>query len=144
MFVFIVLVTFSNGMSLRGSWAQGNANKKIYKATFFFIDYLLCRRWCYFLKNMQAYDVLGLYYGLGRTFFNPASVWNRLNIFTVWLYINTPSLNLVETLFNNIQTKVFSRFDEIREATKNYTIQATPEDRSSVLQQVLFFARQVF
>lgn len=24
--------------------------------------------------NMQAYDVLGLYYGLGRTFFNPASV----------------------------------------------------------------------
>ncbi|CAF1716941.1 unnamed protein product [Brassica oleracea] len=53
----------------------------------------------------KAYDVLGLYYGLGRTFFNPAS------------------------------TKVFSRFDEIREATKNYTIQATPEDRSSVLQQ---------
>jgi len=24
---------------------------------------------------MQAYDVLGLYFGLGRTFFNPASVW---------------------------------------------------------------------
>ncbi|KAG7539354.1 Peroxiredoxin-like 2A/B/C [Arabidopsis suecica] len=53
----------------------------------------------------KAYDVLGLYYGLGRTFFNPAS------------------------------TKVFSRFNEIREATKNYTIEATPEDRSSVLQQ---------
>ncbi|XP_010463664.1 PREDICTED: thioredoxin-like protein AAED1, chloroplastic [Camelina sativa] len=53
----------------------------------------------------KAYDVLGLYYGLGRTFFNPAS------------------------------KKVFSRFKEIREATKNYTIKATPEDRSSVLQQ---------
>ncbi|XP_010484433.1 PREDICTED: thioredoxin-like protein AAED1, chloroplastic isoform X2 [Camelina sativa] len=53
----------------------------------------------------RAYDVLGLYYGLGRTFFNPAS------------------------------KKVFSRFKEIREATKNYTIEATPEDRSSVLQQ---------
>ncbi|VVB18170.1 unnamed protein product [Arabis nemorensis] len=53
----------------------------------------------------KAYDVLGLYYGLGRTFFNPASA------------------------------KVFSRFKELREATKNYTIQATPEDRSSVLQQ---------
>ncbi|CAN8264198.1 unnamed protein product [Cochlearia groenlandica] len=53
----------------------------------------------------KAYDVLGLYYGLGRTFFNPAS------------------------------TKVFSRFDKIREAAKNYTIKATPEDRSSVLQQ---------
>ncbi|ESQ31266.1 hypothetical protein EUTSA_v10004770mg [Eutrema salsugineum] len=53
----------------------------------------------------KAYDVLGLYYGLGRTFFNPASA------------------------------KVFSRFDELREATKNYTIKATPEDRSSVLQQ---------
>lgn len=23
---------------------------------------------------VQAYDVLGLYYGFGRTFFNPASV----------------------------------------------------------------------
>ncbi|CAH2043279.1 unnamed protein product [Thlaspi arvense] len=53
----------------------------------------------------KAYDVLGLYYGLGRTFFNPASA------------------------------SVFSRFDKLREATKNYTIQATPEDRSSVLQQ---------
>lgn len=32
-------------------------------------------KWCLFcLLNMQAYDVLGLYYGLGRTFFNPASV----------------------------------------------------------------------
>ncbi|CAA7059870.1 unnamed protein product [Microthlaspi erraticum] len=54
---------------------------------------------------LPAYDVLGLYYGLGRTFFNPASA------------------------------KVFSRFDELRAATKNYTIEATPEDRSSVLQQ---------
>ncbi|KAG2316910.1 hypothetical protein Bca4012_067810 [Brassica carinata] len=53
----------------------------------------------------KAYDVLGLYYGLGRTFFNPAS------------------------------KKIFSRFDELREATKNYTVKATPEDRSSVLQQ---------
>ncbi|XP_010559294.1 PREDICTED: prostamide/prostaglandin F synthase [Tarenaya hassleriana] len=53
----------------------------------------------------KAYDVLGLYYGFGRTFFNPASA------------------------------KVFSRFNELREATKNYTIEATPEDRSSVLQQ---------
>ncbi|CAE6228399.1 unnamed protein product [Arabidopsis arenosa] len=54
---------------------------------------------------LEAYDVLGLYYGLGRTFFNPASA------------------------------KVFSRFNELKEATKNYTISATPEDRSSVLQQ---------
>lgn len=55
--------------------------------------------------DRRAYDVLGLYYGLGRTFFNPAS------------------------------TKVFSRFKELREANKNYTIAATPDDRSSVLQQ---------
>ncbi|KAI4381024.1 hypothetical protein MLD38_007142 [Melastoma candidum] len=53
----------------------------------------------------KAYDVLGLYFGLGRTFFNPAS------------------------------TKVFSRFDAIQKALKNYTISATPDDRSSVLQQ---------
>ncbi|TMX01383.1 hypothetical protein EJD97_024595 [Solanum chilense] len=55
--------------------------------------------------DRKAYDVLGLYYGVGRTFFNPASA------------------------------KVLSRFNELREATKNYTIEATPDDRSGVLQQ---------
>ncbi|KAG2724092.1 hypothetical protein I3760_01G001600 [Carya illinoinensis] len=55
--------------------------------------------------DRKAYDVLGLYYGLGRTFFNPASV------------------------------KVFSRFESLQKAVKNYTIEATPDDRSSVLQQ---------
>ncbi|CAL4927103.1 unnamed protein product [Urochloa decumbens] len=53
----------------------------------------------------KAYDLLGLYFGLGRTFFNPASV------------------------------KVFSRFDSLKEAVKNYTIEATPDDRAGVLQQ---------
>ncbi|CAK9184126.1 unnamed protein product [Ilex paraguariensis] len=55
--------------------------------------------------DRKAYDVLGLYYGFGRTFFNPASA------------------------------KVFSRFDALQQALKNYTIEATPDDRSSVLQQ---------
>ncbi|XP_023519132.1 prostamide/prostaglandin F synthase [Cucurbita pepo subsp. pepo] len=57
--------------------------------------------------DRKAYDLLGLYYGFGRTFFNPAS------------------------------TKVFSksRFSTLREAMKNYTLEATPDDRSSVLQQ---------
>ncbi|XP_040988141.1 prostamide/prostaglandin F synthase [Juglans microcarpa x Juglans regia] len=55
--------------------------------------------------DRKAYDVLGLYYGLGRTFFNPASA------------------------------KVFSRFESLQKAVKNYTIEATPDDRSSVLQQ---------
>ncbi|KAF9601480.1 hypothetical protein IFM89_020247 [Coptis chinensis] len=55
--------------------------------------------------DRKAYDVLGLYYGFGRTFFNPASA------------------------------KVLSRFNTLREAVKNYTIEATPDDRSSVLQQ---------
>ncbi|XP_050207255.1 thioredoxin-like protein AAED1, chloroplastic [Mercurialis annua] len=55
--------------------------------------------------DRKAYDVLGLYYGFGRTFFNPASV------------------------------KVFSRFNSLRQAFKNYTIGATPDDRSGVLQQ---------
>ncbi|KAL9262957.1 Thioredoxin-like protein [Drosera capensis] len=53
----------------------------------------------------KAYDVLGLYYGIGRTFFNPASL------------------------------KVFSRRDSLKKAAKNYTIDATPADRSGVLQQ---------
>ncbi|GAB2225562.1 hypothetical protein Droror1_Dr00006359 [Drosera rotundifolia] len=53
----------------------------------------------------KAYDVLGLYYGIGRTFFNPASL------------------------------KVFSRKDSLKKAAKNYTIDATPADRSGVLQQ---------
>ncbi|KAJ0967708.1 hypothetical protein J5N97_024625 [Dioscorea zingiberensis] len=55
--------------------------------------------------NRKAYDVLGLYYGLGRTFFNPASV------------------------------KIFSRSESIKKAVKNYTMAATPDDKSSVLQQ---------
>lgn len=53
----------------------------------------------------KAYDVLGLYYGLGRTFFNPASA------------------------------KVLSRFESLQKAVKNYTIEATPDERSGVLQQ---------
>ncbi|CAI0405490.1 unnamed protein product [Linum tenue] len=55
--------------------------------------------------DRKAYDVLGLYYGFGRTFFNPASA------------------------------KVLSRFDSLRKAVENYTIEATPDDRSGVLQQ---------
>ncbi|KAK9949199.1 hypothetical protein M0R45_004733 [Rubus argutus] len=55
--------------------------------------------------DRKAYDVLGLYYGLGRTFFNPASA------------------------------KVFSRCETLQKALKNYTIDATPDDRSTVLQQ---------
>ncbi|GMN34252.1 hypothetical protein TIFTF001_004592 [Ficus carica] len=55
--------------------------------------------------DRKAYDVLGLYYGFGRTFFNPASA------------------------------KVFSRFEALQKALKNYTIEATPDKESSVLQQ---------
>ena len=33
---------------------------------------------------------------------------------------------------------MFSRFDSLREAVKNYTIEATPDDRAGVLQQVRF------
>ncbi|MQM23205.1 hypothetical protein Taro_056267, partial [Colocasia esculenta] len=54
--------------------------------------------------DRKAYDALGLYYGLGRTFFNRASA------------------------------KVFSRIESLQKAMKNYTISATPDDRSSVLQ----------
>ena len=55
----------------------------------------------------KAYNLLGLYYGIGRTFFNPASA------------------------------KVLSRsrFEALRKAVQNYTIEATPDDRASVLQQ---------
>lgn len=53
----------------------------------------------------KAYDVLGLYHGFGRTFFNPASA------------------------------KVLSRFESLKQAVQNYTIEATPDDRSGVLQQ---------
>lgn len=55
--------------------------------------------------DRKAYNALGLYYGLSRTFFNPASA------------------------------KVFSRFDSYRDVFKKYTVSATPEDKSSVLQQ---------
>ncbi|AQK63163.1 Thioredoxin superfamily protein [Zea mays] len=33
------------------------------------------------------------------------------------------------------KAKVFSRFDSLKEAVKNYTIEATPDDRAGVLQQ---------
>eukprot|EP00262_Sarcandra_glabra_P018210 TRINITY_DN646_c0_g1_i1.p1 TRINITY_DN646_c0_g1~~TRINITY_DN646_c0_g1_i1.p1 ORF type:complete len:213 (-),score=36.78 TRINITY_DN646_c0_g1_i1:193-831(-) len=56
-------------------------------------------------SDRKAYDILGLYYGLGRTFFNPASA------------------------------KVLLRFESLQKAVKNYTPEATPDDRSSVLQQ---------
>ncbi|KAG8474868.1 hypothetical protein CXB51_031600 [Gossypium anomalum] len=36
----------------------------------------------------------------------------------------------------NRETKVFSRFESLQEAVKNYTIEATPDKTSSVLQQV--------
>ncbi|KAI3462666.1 hypothetical protein Pfo_019329 [Paulownia fortunei] len=55
--------------------------------------------------DRKAYDVLGLYYGLGRTFFNPASF------------------------------KLFSRMEALKKAMKNYTITASPDDKSGVLQQ---------
>ncbi|PKA66507.1 Thioredoxin-like protein AAED1, chloroplastic [Apostasia shenzhenica] len=63
------------------------------------LDYL------YADPDRKAYKILSLYYGLGRTFFNPAS------------------------------TKVFSRIDSLKRAGRNYTISATPDDKSSVLQQ---------
>ncbi|KAL8546817.1 hypothetical protein ACS0TY_006510 [Phlomoides rotata] len=55
--------------------------------------------------DRKAYNILGLYFGVLRTFLNPASI------------------------------KVFSRLEEVKKAMKNYTIKATPDDRSSVLQQ---------
>ncbi|KAJ3672811.1 hypothetical protein LUZ60_006185 [Juncus effusus] len=55
--------------------------------------------------DRTAYDTLDLYYGVARTFLNPASA------------------------------KVFSRSESIKKAAKNYTTKATPNDFSSVLQQ---------
>ncbi|XP_044470429.1 uncharacterized protein LOC123199471 [Mangifera indica] len=55
--------------------------------------------------DRKAYNLLGLYFGIGRTFFNPASA------------------------------KVFSRLGALQKAVENYTIEATPDDRSGVLQQ---------
>ena len=37
------------------------------------------------------------------------------------------------------QAKVFSRFGALQKAVKNYTIKATPDDKSGVLQQVQLF-----
>lgn len=53
----------------------------------------------------KAYDVLGLYHGLGRTLFSPASA------------------------------KIYSRLDSIKVATKNYTLEGTPTDLTGVMQQ---------
>ncbi|RLN43062.1 hypothetical protein C2845_PM01G29570 [Panicum miliaceum] len=55
--------------------------------------------------DRKAYNVLGLYHGLGRTLFSPASA------------------------------KIYSRLDYIKKATKNYTLEGTPNDLTGVLQQ---------
>jgi hypothetical protein len=49
-------------------------------------------------------------------------------------------LDIVVTVeYISLKVKVFSQFDSLKEATKNYTIEATPDDRPSVLQQVRSF-----
>ncbi|GAB2231804.1 hypothetical protein Droror1_Dr00010818 [Drosera rotundifolia] len=53
----------------------------------------------------KAYDVLGLYYGFARTFFSSAV------------------------------PQAFSRINTLKKAGKNYTIKATPDDTSGILQQ---------
>jgi len=55
--------------------------------------------------DRKAYNVLGLYHGLGRTLFSPSSA------------------------------KIYSRLDYIKKATKNYTLEGTPNDLTGVLQQ---------
>nr|CAB3498350.1 unnamed protein product [Digitaria exilis] len=57
------------------------------------------------LVECSAYNVLGLYHGVGRTLFSPASA------------------------------KIYSRLDYIKKATKNYTLEGTPTDLIGVLQQ---------
>eukprot|EP00249_Psilotum_nudum_P014009 c24618_g1_i1 orf=394-1170(+) len=55
--------------------------------------------------SRKAYNSLGLYYGLSRTFFNPASA------------------------------QALGRMFSIQKSLKGYTISATPDDKSSTLQQ---------
>ncbi|CAL4935713.1 unnamed protein product [Urochloa decumbens] len=63
------------------------------------VDYL------YADPERKAYNVLGLYHGLGRTLFSPASA------------------------------KIYSRLDYIKKATKNYTLEGTPANLTGVFQQ---------
>ncbi|CAN6286960.1 unnamed protein product [Urochloa humidicola] len=63
------------------------------------VDYL------YADPDRKAYNVLGLYHGLGRTLFSPASA------------------------------KIYSRLDYLKKATKNYTLEGTPANLTGVLQQ---------
>ncbi|KAI3972787.1 hypothetical protein MKX01_019445 [Papaver californicum] len=69
--------------------------------------------------DRKAYDVLGLYYGFGRTFFNRASV------------ITFPCI---------FGQDIFLKFGALKKVWKNYTIKATPDDKSSILQQGGIFA----
>jgi Na+-translocating ferredoxin:NAD+ oxidoreductase RnfD subunit len=90
----------------------------------------------------QAYDLLGLYFGIGHTFFNPASVSinfaqvNFIRYFVLHEYAKTAHEQLKLLFF---KVKVFSRVDSLKEAVKNYTMEATPDDRAGVLQQVNYF-----
>lgn len=39
------------------------------------------------------------------------------------------------------QPKVLSRYDSMKKALENYTLEGTPDDKSSILQQVWFTTR---
>lgn len=90
----------------------------------------------------QAYDALGLYHGVARTWLNPASVSSS---FLLAIFYRTLSFSDYEiqtcrmkslTLYVSLQMQIFTRLDKVAEAVKGWNLDVMPDNTSATLQQV--------
>lgn len=116
------------------AWYQGNKcstldvfNWRISYSGDYNSDFLFCNRhtmcWAYTLDLVELSSIQLVYV----PFLFSAHYLSRTIFFMICMYFWKTMIR---------QAKVFSRFEALQKAVKNYTIEATPDDRSSVLQQV--------
>lgn len=116
------------------AWSQGNKcstldvfNWRISYSGDYNSNFLFCNRhtmcWAYTMDLVELSSIQLVYV----SFLFSAYYLSRTIFFMICMYV-------LKTMIR--QAKVFSRFEALQKAVKNYTIEATPDDRSSVLQQV--------
>ena len=99
----------------------------------------------YYCVLRQAYEALGLYHGVSRTFLNPASVSSHFK-FEMWKFLQTEFVEFIvgsSVVLQNadrtaycLQMKIFTRLDKVAEAVKGYNLDVMPDNTSATLQQV--------
>lgn len=101
--------------------------------------------WFIIVCSWQAYEALGLYHGVSRTFLNPASVSSDLNS-EMWKFLqilfdesivgSSLFLQNADRPAYYLQMKIFTRLDKVAEAVKGYNLDVMPDNTSATLQQV--------